>query len=78
MSQLSHEWRPLKNTQFCSRSRKARILTTGIPVVFRGLEFESDAACPVILSRRSIMNEGGSLGQRRKIGQKGVFFKGLE
>jgi hypothetical protein len=35
--------RPLKNAQFCSRSRKARILTTGIPVVFRGLEFESDA-----------------------------------
>jgi hypothetical protein len=35
--------RPLKNAQFYSRSRKARILTTGIPVVFRGLEFESDA-----------------------------------
>jgi hypothetical protein len=35
--------RPLKKAQFCSRSRKARILTTGIPVVFRGLEFESDA-----------------------------------
>jgi hypothetical protein len=34
--------RPLKNAQFYSRSRKARILTTGIPVVFRGLEFESD------------------------------------
>ena len=40
--------RPLKNAQFCSRSRKARIQTTGIPVVFRGLEFESDAACPAI------------------------------
>jgi hypothetical protein len=35
--------RPLKNTQFCSRSRKARILTTGIPLVFRGSEFDSDA-----------------------------------
>jgi hypothetical protein len=35
--------RPLKNAQFCSRSRKTRILTTGIPVVFRGLEFEPDA-----------------------------------
>jgi hypothetical protein len=35
--------RPLKNAQFCSRSRKARILNTGIPVVFRGLEFESNA-----------------------------------
>jgi hypothetical protein len=42
--------RPLKNAQFFSRSRKARILTTGIPVVFRGLEFESDAACPAIAS----------------------------
>jgi hypothetical protein len=29
---------------------KARILTTGIPIVFRGLEFESDAACPAIAS----------------------------
>jgi glutaredoxin len=35
--------RPLKNTQFCSRSRKVKILTTGIPLVFRGLRFESDA-----------------------------------
>ena len=35
--------RSLKNAQFSSRSRKARILTSGIPVVFRGLEFESDA-----------------------------------
>jgi hypothetical protein len=28
---------------FGSRSRKARILTTGIPLVFRGLKFEPDA-----------------------------------
>ena len=35
--------RPLKNAQFCSRLRKAKILTTGIPLVFRGLRFESDA-----------------------------------
>jgi hypothetical protein len=35
--------RPLKNAQFCSKSRKARILNIGIPGVFRGLEFESDA-----------------------------------
>jgi hypothetical protein len=35
--------RPLKNAPFYSRSRKAIILTTGIQVVFRGLEFESDA-----------------------------------
>jgi hypothetical protein len=34
--------RPLKNAQFCSRSRKAKILATGIPRVFRGLEFEPD------------------------------------
>jgi hypothetical protein len=33
----------LKNVQFCSRPRKAKILTTGILVVFRGLKFESDA-----------------------------------
>jgi hypothetical protein len=35
--------RPLKNAQFRSRSRKARILTTGILSVFRGLKFEPDA-----------------------------------
>ena len=27
-------WRPLKNAQFCSSSRKAKILTTGIHGVF--------------------------------------------
>ena len=43
--------RPLKNARICSRQTadpallrgKARILNTGIHVVFRGLEFESDA-----------------------------------
>jgi hypothetical protein len=35
--------RPLKNIQFYPRSRKTKILTTGIPLVFRGLKFESDA-----------------------------------
>jgi hypothetical protein len=40
--------RPFKKAQFYSRSRKARILTTGILVVFRGLEFESDTARPAI------------------------------
>ena len=40
--------RPLKNVQFCPRSRKAKILTTGIHRVFRGLEFEPDAACLAI------------------------------
>jgi hypothetical protein len=31
MIALSCKGRPLKNAQFCSRSKKARILTTGIP-----------------------------------------------
>ncbi len=31
-----------KSTLICSRSRKAKILTTGIHVVFRGLKFEPD------------------------------------
>jgi hypothetical protein len=35
--------RYLKNAQFRSSSRKARILTTGIHLVFRGLKFEPDA-----------------------------------
>jgi len=35
--------RPLQNVQFCSSSRKAKILTTGIYWIFRGLKFESDA-----------------------------------
>jgi len=34
--------RPLKNANFCSSSRKAKILTTGIHLVFRGLKFEPD------------------------------------
>ena len=34
--------RPLKNGYFCSSSRKAKILTTGILQVFRGLRFEPD------------------------------------
>jgi len=33
----------LKNGNFCSSSRKAKILTTGIHGVFRGLKFETDA-----------------------------------
>jgi len=35
--------RPLKNGNLCSSSRKAKILTGGIHVVFRGLKFEPDA-----------------------------------
>jgi hypothetical protein len=32
-----------QNVQFCSRSRKAKILTAGIYGIFRGLKFELDA-----------------------------------
>jgi len=32
-----------KSALICSNSRKAKILTTGIHVVFRGLKFEPDA-----------------------------------
>ena len=39
----AHKERLLKNAQFRSSSRKAKILTTGIPGVFRGLKFEPDA-----------------------------------
>jgi len=35
--------RPLQNVQFCSSSRKVKILTTGIYWIFRGLKFEPDA-----------------------------------
>jgi hypothetical protein len=35
--------RQFQNVQFCSRSRKTKILTTGIHVVFRGLKFKPDA-----------------------------------
>jgi hypothetical protein len=35
--------RALKNGQFCSKSRQAKILTTGIHRVFRGLKFETNA-----------------------------------
>jgi len=35
--------RPLKNVPFCSKPSKAKILTTGIHLVFRELEFEPDA-----------------------------------
>jgi len=35
--------RQFQNIQFCSISRKAKILTIGIHGVFRGLKFELDA-----------------------------------
>jgi hypothetical protein len=36
------ETRPLKRIQFCSSSRRMKILTTDIHLVFRGLKSESD------------------------------------
>jgi hypothetical protein len=36
------ELKPLQNAHFCSSSRKAKILTTRIHLVFRGLKFEPD------------------------------------
>jgi hypothetical protein len=38
---------------------KAIILTTGIPLVFRGLKFEPDAVCPA-----TAFSDGGRLGKR--------------
>jgi hypothetical protein len=51
--------RPLKKAQFCSSSRKAKILTGGIYLIFRGLKFEPDADTLVK--------------HQRSIGQKGAF-----
>ena len=34
--------RPLKNGNLCSSSRKAKISTTGIYEIFRGLKFKPD------------------------------------
>jgi len=59
--------RSLKNVQFCSRPRKAKILTTGIHLVFRGLKFEPDP------SEIGFALHGAGTG----IEQKGAFFKGL-
>ena len=39
---ISSERRPLKKVQFCFSSRKAKILTAGIHLVFRGLKSEPD------------------------------------
>jgi len=35
--------RPLKNVLFCSRSRKAKILITGIYLMLQGLSYKPDA-----------------------------------
>ena len=42
-AKLFNSLRSLQNVQFCSSSRKAKILTTGIYCIFRGLKFEPDA-----------------------------------
>jgi len=41
--------RPLKSGNFCSSSRKAKISTTGIYRIFRGLKFELDTGTLVKL-----------------------------
>jgi hypothetical protein len=41
-AQVLRNERPFKNVHLCSRSRRARILTTGILRVFRGLKPEPD------------------------------------
>jgi hypothetical protein len=64
MKQLfSYILRPLQNVQFCSSSRKAKILTGGIYLIFRGLKFEPDTDTLVK--------------HQRSIGQKGMFCNGL-
>ena len=40
--QFDDSMRSLQNVQFCSSSRKAKILNTGICWIFRGLNFEPD------------------------------------
>ena len=40
---VAYAGRSLKNGNFCLSSRKAKISTTGIYGIFRGLKFEPDA-----------------------------------
>jgi len=42
LNKKSYQESRFQNVQFCSRSRKDKILTTGIHCVFRGLKFETD------------------------------------
>ena len=66
--------RPLQNVQFCSSSRKAKILTTGIYWIFRGLKFEPDlSACLPVRVR----TQTGNAQAGAEIGQKGTLCKGL-
>jgi N-acetylmuramoyl-L-alanine amidase len=51
---MEKESRPLKNIQFCSSTRKAIILTTGIHLVFRGLKFEPDA----VIGQKGVLCKG--------------------
>ena len=39
---LKYYLKPLRRFQFCSISRRTQLLTTGIPVVFRGLKAVSN------------------------------------
>ena len=77
---ITDKRRPLKNAQFCSSSRKVKILTTpeefashstgqaGIHGVFRGLKFEPDPR-----GIDSVFHRAGA-----EIEQKGVFCRGLK
>jgi len=84
--------RPLQNVQFCSSSRKAKILTvrlslpktTGIYWIFRGLKFEPDLSecLPVrvrtcLPCRRHRQAQTGNAQAGAEIGQKGTLCKGL-
>ena len=50
----NHKTRPLKNVQFRSSPRKAKILTIGIHWVFRGLKFDPDA----VIGRKGALCKG--------------------
>ncbi|OPX40569.1 MAG: hypothetical protein B1H13_06830 [Desulfobacteraceae bacterium 4484_190.3] len=54
----------MQNVQFCSSSRKAKILTTGIYRIFRGLKFESDLSACIFTHR-----------QAQKLGKRGRYAK---
>jgi len=62
---FDNTWKPLKNVNSCSSSRKTKKLTAGIYEIFRGLNFEHDAD----LSAEALAQAG--------IGPKEAFFKGL-
>ena len=54
--------RPLENVHLCSSSRKAKILTTGIHRVFRGLKSEPD----VEIGQKGAFCKGLNLSNQRR------------